>query len=303
MALTPEEQRKLFENRGIIFPENTKEKDAQKIQEIGFYKLKEFSYYYSKNKLNDDELCYNQVDFKDLLTRYYKDKNLRIFLLHAIEDIEVYLNNLVATRLGNKYGAFGYLEFKNWCNRDIKKFDIERKQYFFKKDLLKKVLKSGLPDIKNEKNLDAEGFPSVWIMTDCLTFGNTLHIIEDMSKQNKRYIANKFGCRTNELISWLKCLNFIRNICAHNSDLIDVKISTKPIPPERYKKYLYKTDGGYTNKIAIVVYIVKYLMIHVNPKYKFGNVEDSLWGIAKSDLKLANDLGFYDIESIKKIKS
>ncbi|ESS02030.1 Abi family protein [Limosilactobacillus fermentum] len=304
--LNPEEQRSLLEHRGIKFPEDRHEIDANKIQEIGYYKLKEFAYSFAKRKQNgklalsdDKEIIYEQLTFKKLLVRYYMDKNLRIFILHAIEDIEVYLNNIVATQLGLKYGAFGYLEYKNWCDRSIPKFEIEKKQFYFKKDLLTKIKRSNLPDIKLEWNQNTDGFPSVWVMTDCLTFGDTINLVKIMSLNNKKVLASKFNCTPTELISWLSCMNFIRNACVHNSDLIDIKIRTKPTPPARYTNCLYSVKGGYSNKIAAAVLITKFMMESVNSRYKFGNIYDSLYKLIDGDEELAHSLGFSEIDSIK----
>ncbi|WP_369406627.1 hypothetical protein [Lacticaseibacillus nasuensis] len=69
-------------------------------------------------------------------------------MLHGIEDIEVRLNSVVAYRLGYKYGGFGYLDFKNWVDRNRPRFEIEKEQFYFKKGLLSKVKRSSLPDIK-----------------------------------------------------------------------------------------------------------------------------------------------------------
>ena len=71
--LNPEEQRSLLEHRGIKFPEDRHEIDANKIQEIGYYKLKEFAYSFAKRKQNgklalsdDKEIIYEQLTFKKL---------------------------------------------------------------------------------------------------------------------------------------------------------------------------------------------------------------------------------------------
>jgi abortive infection bacteriophage resistance protein len=185
--LTNEEQRELFAKRGIIFEHGDPKRDASKIQEIGYYKLKDFAYPFSH--VEHSELVYSNLTFYDLLKRYYQDKNFRIYVLHAIEDIEVYLNSVVASVLGNRYGAFGYLDFKQWCNRSINKFKIEELQYHFKKDLLKKIKRINIPDLEFKNNLDKDGFPSVWLMVNCLTFGNTIHLFLIMSKRNQEKVA------------------------------------------------------------------------------------------------------------------
>lgn len=296
-SLSIDEQRQLFENRGILFTESN-DKNNEKIQEIGYYKLKEFAYVFS-NYNDRSELHYNNLKFRDLLNRYYKDKYLRIYMFHAIDDIEVYLNNLVANILGKKYGAYGYLSFKKWCDQNISKFEIEKKQYIFKQNLKKKLSRSNLPDM-NIKNLrDPDGFPTVWLMVDCLTFGDTLYLIQTMSLNNRRRIARKLCCNNDELISWLGCVNFIRNVCVHNSDLLDISITTKPKIPSEYADYIFKINGTYSNKIAIAIFIIKHLMNSINDKYSFKNIQRTLIKIINKKEKNANRLGFKNCDSLK----
>ena len=297
--LTVSEQRRLFEQRGINFSDNKHSiaDDEQKIKEIGFYKLKQFAQIYAFKSPDSHPKYGMEPAFSDLLTRYYQDKNLRMLIFHATESIEVFLNNQISDLLGKKYGPFGYLDFNKWVNRKYSRFNIEKKQYSFKKQLISKMKRSSLSDIKNPDNLEKDGFPTVWVMTDCLTFGDTVHLIEMMSLNNQRIIAQEFNCNVKELISWLKCLNFIRNICAHNNDFIDIEIKTKPVAPKKYKSFLFKKGNRYTNRVAIAILIIKQMMAVINPTYSFKKINHSLKKLCSNDQE-AQQLGFKDKNSI-----
>ena len=54
------------------------------IQHINYYKLKDFATPFA-NYDDNGELYYNNLLFFDILKRYYQDKNLRYFMMHAIE--------------------------------------------------------------------------------------------------------------------------------------------------------------------------------------------------------------------------
>ncbi|MFX3995876.1 Abi family protein, partial [Streptococcus suis] len=62
-----------------------------------------------------------------------------------------------------------------------------------------------------------------------MTFGQIINLIELMSTNNIRQIAKPYDCSDAELLSWLKCLNLLRNMCAHHSNIIDLKMNTTPI--------------------------------------------------------------------------
>lgn len=94
---------------------------------------------------------YEGLNFSLVLKRYYQDKNLRLNWLHAIEQIEVALKTKLAYILGKFYGDYGYLNFYRWSNRSkFTNFVIEKRQYYFKEQLLRTVNKLNVPYIKKD---------------------------------------------------------------------------------------------------------------------------------------------------------
>lgn len=291
-----------LKERGLITKPSDRDRDLHSVEVIGYYKLKEFAYPFSSLDENG-VLRYSNITFSELITRYYQDKNLRIYLLHMIEDIEVTLNNRLSYLLGEKYGAYGYLRFSSWCNRNISKFKIEEKQYYFKRDLLKKIKRSNLKDIQEKHNLNSDGFPTVWLMIDALTFGDTINLLKIMSKNNLKVIAKEFNCTSSELLSWLGCLNLVRNICCHNSDLLDIKFKTKPKVPKAFEDDIYKRGELSSNSIAVAIFIAVFLMKSVNHKYKFNDIIRSIHSIVDYKLSRSNSLGFMKVNSIAAINN
>ena len=57
--------------------------------------------------------------------------------------------------------------------------------------------------------------------------GDVVKIVELMNTTHQKKLAKCYDCTPEELISWLGCLNLIRNICAHNSNLVDITLKTK----------------------------------------------------------------------------
>lgn len=66
---------------------------------------------------------------------------------------------------------------------------------------------------------------------EVLTLGELVFLYRRMSVKTK-IIATKFNTNQTELLSWLECLNLIRNICCHNSNLVNIKLTTKPKIPK-----------------------------------------------------------------------
>lgn len=302
--LSYEDQLNLFAERGMTLDPDMREKNLNAIEAIGYYTLKQFAYPFASRD-RDNIPDYNGLSFDFVVKRYYQDKNLRINLLHAIEDIEVSMNSLISHVLGDKYGPFGYLEFSNWANHDISQYSLEEKQFYFKKSLLRQAYNSNILDLDYRENLNNDNFPTVWLMTNLLTFETTSSLIRLMSDENVEYFTDYFDCSRDELTSWLECLNFVRNICCHNSNLLDISLSTNTVVPKDYQDDLwFKNINGhisFTNKIALVIVIVVHMMYAIKPKYRFDNIKRSFTSITRDVDGSIEKLGFKDMDSFYEI--
>lgn len=303
--LSFEDQINLFKARGMTISNEHRAKG--KLENIGYYKLKEFAYPLSKVIELDGEKqrVYEGVNFDQIVTRYYQDKNLRIFLLHAIEKIEVSLKTKIAYILGERYGPFGYLSFSNWCNKEeYCKHYLNDREYKFKGLLRNKLKQTYSHDIKDKSNLNKDGYPTVWLVFEVLTFGDVLMLLSYMSKRNLEKLSNCYNCTPDELLSWLKCLKFVRNICAHNSNIIDLKLKTTPKIKDAWKADLYKFEGKsemYTDRIAVVILIIYFFIKQINSSYQFADIRFSLNKIIDEKKENAEQIGFKEITSIDTI--
>lgn len=304
VALSWEEQINLLKERGLIVEAH----DVIKIQHISYYRLKEFAQPFAK----EDNGCvkYENITFHEVLGRYYQDKNLRIFLLHALEKIEVSLKTRISNLLGLKYGAFGYLNFQLWVNRDkSSKFTVEAEQFRIKKNLLKVVKRSQLRELKKQSNLDSDGFPSVWLGIDLLMLGDIVKVVELMNPGLQKKLAKCYDCTSEELLSWLGCLNLIRNICEHNSNLVDINLKTKPKVRSYWLKILNEVttiakDGSIikkpSSKLAVVIMIVVELVIKINSKYQWDDIQRVIKNLCRDNDERAKLLGFSSYYTARK---
>lgn len=278
------------------------EKVEQTLHTVAYYKIKEFSVpFLIKEQSNLD---YNSTPFERIISRYYQDKNLRISLLHAIEDIEVALQTQISHVLGQgNNGAYGYLNFSNWCNKDeYCKYYLKLKEEEFKKQLKKSLSRSTSKEIDEKMKTDKRKYPPIWLAVSILTFGQLVNLMGLMSTKNLSKISSRYDCTNKELLSWLKCLNLIRNICAHNSNIIDMKLKTPPIIRNEWKKYLYEhKENVVTNRVAVPILITYHLINKINSKYYFFDIANAVVKLIQKDEVAAHYFGFKDIDSIEKI--
>ena len=156
--------------------------------------------------------------------------------------------------------------------------------------------------ILNQNNFDIDGFPTVWIALDLLTFGVIVNMLDMASEKNLTRLSNIYGCTNNELLSWLKCISFIRNICAHNGNLIDIKVRRKPRVRFLWYNYIvyHEIKGAKkaTNRFAIVLLIIIELMKQINPEYDWNNLYQTIKEICTDD-KTAKLLGFQSRDKVQ----
>lgn len=301
-----DKQLDLFISRGMRV--KNRDRAIKHIQDLGYYKIKEFSLPFFRTI--DDEngektRKYFEVSFQDVLDRYYSDKNLRIALLHSIEDIEVSIKTKIAYILGKK-GACYYLNFPSWCNRnEYCKYYLDDKQKSFKRKIKERIYRSNSAEIKDKRNLKDGIYPTIWLLVEVLTFGDIVEMLELMSESNLRKLANYYNCTPKELVSWLKSLKFIRNNCAHNSTVIDIQLKTRPVLLSEWDDILYKNSkNGVTNRLALVLCINNKLMVSINESYNFSKIYGALNSLLENSSnpkRAANLIGFKDEESINKL--
>ncbi|WP_323082154.1 Abi family protein, partial [Limosilactobacillus reuteri] len=285
---------------------------------LGYYSLKNYGTpYLRRNK-------YNNLSFSDLVARFYRDKRLRQAVLHAIEDIELTIDTKISHILGEKYGAYGYANFFNWCQKYetnpylyriengekilgkyMDRSTIRVEQRNFLRRAKKKIEKSASPDMQKFKETHEEDDPApIWLLVNELTLGESIHIIKLMSEENRKTVAHFFKTDIDSLMGWLECINLIRNICCHNGDLADIKLITVPAVPNQYKKYLlFSPNGGvFTNRLALPLCIILRLINNINEKYILTPLFAAVESLITPDVN-AKYYGFRSNKKFKKLMS
>lgn len=271
--LNYEEQLEKFISRGMII--NDKEKALERIKHISYYKIKEFSSFF----MNPDGTYKKDTYFEAVIQNFYFDKNLRMEFLKCSEKIELSIKNKIVYTLGAKYGAFGYLRFSNWCDRKILKQDILKEEERFKRKIKQMKLFSSNPIIKNFiENNPNEEFPTVWRISEILTFGEILKLFEIMSQKNKISVVRNYGLEIDEFTSYMNNMKLIRNLCAHNMAIINIRLKSIPKINSEISEMIINP-----NRILTSILIMAYLIKIINPNYRFYDLYHILNQLIKRD--------------------
>ena len=197
-----EQQLELLRSRGCIIPN---EANAIKIlSKVNYYRLS--AYFLPFKQTN--ETYKNGTDLDTIYQIYEFDRKIRLILFSAIEEIEVNLRTILAYYHAHKYGALGYLNYKNYNPKHKHDEFLVRVE-----EEKKKRIKE--PFVQHHINKYDGNFP-IWVIIELFTFGTLSHFYADMRTEDQKHIArNFFETHPKALRSWLKCCTDLRNFCAH----------------------------------------------------------------------------------------
>ena len=174
------------------------------------------------------------AEFRHAVDLYLFDKQLRLLFLDAIERIEVALRVDLAHALGKR---------DPWAHRNPTLLDMHRANqamqgstrhvsWLTKAD--QSITRSKEDWVKEFLATYSSPVP-IWMAVEAWDFG-TLSWLLEMAHPNDRYaIAKRYGLLPDTLVSWIKSLAFVRNICAHHARLWNAGIINQPKVPKQFE--------------------------------------------------------------------
>ena len=273
------------------------EEATKKLTFINYYKIKEASLpFFRNNKYLENTI------FENIIFRFYEDRNLRLYFMRIIEKIEISLKTNFSRILGREYGEVGYLNFKQWTDNDeYCKYYIKYKQKDFNIRKIKSLHRSENRLLKEYSN-NINKIP-VWLIVDTLTFGEILELYKLMKMDYKKEIAQNHNISVSIFISWLENINLIRNLSAHNSNVLDVDFKTKPKILNEWKNKLYINESlKLTGRIANTILIMEHLIVAINDKFPGNAIKKCLLRLYNKDTNIVKQIGFRNLDKIKELK-
>lgn len=123
-------------------------------------------------------------------------------------------------------------------------------------------------------NYDDPENPPAWMILELASFGQISMLYKNLRSDNKskKAIASHFGVSEVVLESWLECLSYVRNCCAHHMRLWNRKLSKPPIKPQK-TTYIWIgniPEENKQNRLYMVLVIIHYLLKSFIPTNRFG---------------------------------
>lgn len=264
---------------------------ARHLERIGYYRLKEYWHplRQSRPAVRADGSRFTEIleDFRPgslfehAVDLYVFDKKLRMLMADAIERIEVALRVEVAYHLG-KRDAFAH--------RDTKFLDPKRStaarggqqtrhaQWLDRADVAETRSRADwLNDFRTKYSMPLP----VWMAVETWDFGTLSHLIEMAHPSDRAAIALKYGIGNSELlISWIKTLSYVRNVCAHHSRLWNHPLIAQPRLPKGTEAPLMNHIAAYqssSTRVYAAGAIAQHFLRAVYPRSSWKTRMIHLW--------------------------
>jgi abortive infection bacteriophage resistance protein len=258
-ALPYEQQLELLKSRGLAIKDE--ERTLHWLKRVGYYRL---SGYFLPFKIPNTDSYKDGVTFDHVIDLYIFDARLRLLTMEAIYQIEVAVRASVTYHCGHQLGPFGYCQSSNFApfvpaTPGVPASGLDFKQFI---GLIKKEVEQSNEEFVRHyrgKYTLEEHLP-IWMATELMSLGTLSKMAENLRKGLRKTIARDFGISQSQFVSWLHCISYIRNICAHHGRLWNRQLSVKP---ELLKEW--KQVGVQGDRLYCVFLLLQHLLSHVRP--------------------------------------
>ena len=256
--LSVEDQLKLLESRGMRIADPTFA--AHALSTVSYYRLSAYSYPFRSRP--DDGRFRDGTTFEEVWRYYRFDRRLKNVVLDGIERVEIATRTKIVNRFTELYGPFGYRETTNFAA------PIDNVRFSKTLTLIdEETVRSNEEFVAHfRKTYDTSDGMPLWMAAELMTFGNMLTFFRMLKMKDKKAIAHEFGTNADTFETWLKSLNFVRNVCAHHGRLWNRHLAIAPGIPIKDGKWHEKRYPVVPSRIYSVLCILKQLMDVIAPQ-------------------------------------
>lgn len=236
--------------------------------QVSYYRLSGYWY-----PLLDDK--YNHrfkpgATFETGFRLYCFDRELRKVVMAELEKIEVAIRAHMIYVLSHRFGPFWFT--------DPNLFTNTASHSKMMSSLTSEYARSDEQFIKAFRQKYSDLFPPSWMLLEISSFGTLSMLYKNLNTTHeKRQIANFFGLDDQTFGSWLHCIVYLRNVCAHHSRLWNRVMSIQPRIPRTPRKLWLVNSSVSNNRAYFALAMILFLSKTVNPNNRFLEKLNSLF--------------------------
>lgn len=213
--------------------------------------------------------------FKDVTALYVFDKRLRMLALDALERIEIALRVDISHRLGQK-NPFAYLDPSHFHENFAIRINPQTRRTAHQAWLEaqdKLIGRSREKFIEHYHAKYSHPLP-IWVACEVWDFGCMSRLFSGLPTGDQDEIAQGYGVPSGRVFSsWLRSLNFLRNVSAHHGRLWNRNVVDQPKLPRRGSLPAFDAFQQRPQLIArpfLLLCICQHLMQAINPSSTWG---------------------------------
>lgn len=240
------------------------------LSQVGYYRLSGYAYplrqYASKKQdAKQEGNPRRRLDsfvpgarMSHVIALYEFDEQLRLALWQALSKLEIALRFDIGHTFGKTDPYLHMRVSKLWKTGSRR----ARAQKFVKK-LADTQQRSSEEFVKHHHQAYHDQMP-IWVITEILEFGSLVNLYSLAPFEQRRQVADQYQARSDELESWLRVMNYLRNICAHHARLWNRQVVIRPSIKYRRKDPNLSPCLGRDDKIFASLTLAAYLLKHKN---------------------------------------
>jgi len=269
----------LLKSRGMIVADDAAATEC--LHRIGYYRLSAFWYPFRKivSGVRTDDFLPG-THFEDAIKLYDYDKEFKLLLLDALECVEIGLRVEMAALLG-KRDMYAH-EDRNTFNTGftspvgVSRYDTWISKFHVNLD------RSKAPFVVHfcRKYGDTAPLP-IWIAVELWDFGLLSNAFSGLRIADQKTLAQNFSIPRGDLLkSWVRCLNYVRNVIAHHSRLWNGNIVDRPELPTIGEMTAFDpllAINNVSTRVYAVCCILSHLMSVIAPNSSWQNEMTALF--------------------------
>jgi abortive infection bacteriophage resistance protein len=214
------------------------------LERVGYYRLSAYWHPFREFKLDvvegrglvgvKQDTFVSNTSFVDAVELYVFDKKLRLQTQDALERVEVAIRVDIAHLLGER-SQFAHHEVQhfnpNFAGR-VNKRTGETVFVEWQQKYANLVNRSKEDFVKHYRTTHGDELP-IWVATEVWDFGALSQLFSMMKVPDQQKIAAKYGVSDFKVFSsWLRSLNYLRNLVAHHSRVWNRNVIDQPKLPK-----------------------------------------------------------------------
>lgn len=255
-AITYTEQLNQLTSRGLIIEDE--EKALHLLEVISYYRLSGYWYPFLIDKENHK--FKKNSSFEAAFNLYKFDRELRMLVTRELEKIEIAIRAKMIYILSHNRGPFWYKDSANFKNSYKHRESLDK--------IISEYNRSDEDFVKAFKNNYSDELPPSWMIFEISSFGTLSSLYSNfVSGKDKQEIAKYFGINDTVFSSWIHCIVYIRNVCAHHTRLWNRIMRIQPLVPKKTFNQWLVDKTVPNNKTFFILSMIIYFMNSINPKH------------------------------------